>query len=378
MDILNILLIGTDSDVDPSDPSFRTDSMVIVSINRTANTVAMLSVPRDLYVYIPSLGMERINSAFQWGQAVGWKPGGGFGLLQQTILYNLGIPVHYYARVSFDGFKQIVDTLNGIDVSVDCSVSDLRFQGQYNDQKTPVYSPFTLDVGYYHMNGSLALWYARMRHQSSDFDRNRRQQQVLRAIWRAGRDQGLISKAPELWGQLTSVVDTNLKLPDVIGLIPIALNLKPADIANYYMIKGKETKHWQAPSGDVQLPDPEGFFRTINDFYTPPTTNRLGREIGLIEVVNGTPFKDWDKVAADRLAWEGFDAQAKGAAESTAKTVIYDYTGSAKPGALAIMTKALNVRSEQVIKQPDPNRTADFRVVLGGDYNSCSVPGYGQ
>ena len=376
-DIMNILLIGSDADVDPSDPDFRTDSLVIVSINRTTNSVAMLSIPRDLYVYIPSLGMQRINTAYQWGQAVKWQPGGGFGLLQQTILYNLGIPIHYYGRISFTGFKQIIDTLNGIDLSVDCTISDLRFQGQYDDKQTPVYSPYTLDPGYYHMDGSLALWYARMRHSTSDFDRNRRQQQILRAIWRTARDQGLINKAPELWSQVTSIVETNLQLGDALALVPIALSLKPGDITSYYMLKGYQLQHWRTPQGeDVQLPDPAGFFQTINDFYTPPTNNRLGRDAGVIEVVNGSPLKDMDKVAVDGLAWNGFEAQAKGAGDPTPKTVVYDYTGSAKPGTLAAILKTLNLKQNQVVSQPDPNRTVDYRIVLGGDYKSCTAPGF--
>src|SRR5260221_6393279 len=287
-DILNIALIGTGQDVTPSDPNFRTDTIVIVSINRTTNTVSMLSIPRDLYVCIPSYGMERINVAFQWGEAVGWSPGKGWGLFQAMIRYNFGIPVHYYAQVSLDGFRQIVDTVNGIDVAVDCPVTDLRFQGQYNDQKTPVYSDFTLNPGFYHMDGSLALWYARMRHSSADFDRNRRQQQVLRAILRTARDQGFITRAADLWGQLTSVVRTNMQLVDVLGLAPIALNLKSSDIASYYMIKGKETVHWATPKKeDVQLPNGALFFETIRNFYTPPSSNRLAQEAATIEILNG-------------------------------------------------------------------------------------------
>ncbi len=378
-DIMNILLIGSDKDVDPTDPSERTDTLVVVSINRTTNSVSMLSIPRDMYVCIPDFGMQRINTAFTWGQAVGFRPSGGFGALQATILYNFGIPIHYYAKLSLNAFKQIVETLKGIDVAVDCPISDLRFQGQYNDQQTPIYSPFKLDPGYYHMDGSMALWYARMRHSTSDFDRNRRQQQVLRAIWRTARDEGLISKAPELWSQVTSIVETNMQLTDALGLVPLALSLKPGDIRSFYMQKGIETMHWRTPQGDdVQVPDPKGFFRTINDFYTPPTGNRLSQDVGAIEVLNGTPNNHWDKVAAERLAWEGFETVAKGGTEPANKTVIYDFTGSAKPGVINIMLKALNLRSDRVISQPDPNRTADFRVVLGKDYNSCSVPGFDQ
>ena len=379
-DILNIILTGTDTDVDPTDPSYRTDSMIVVSINRTTNTVAMLSLPRDLYVYIPTYGMQRLNVAFNVGSAEGYQPGGGFGLLQQTILYNFGIPVNFYARVSFNGFKQIVDTLSGVDVAVDCPVTDLRFQGPTDPAYTPQpsdYKPYTLDPGFYHMNGSLALWYARMRTASSDFDRSRRQQQVLRAIWQSAHAQGLINQAPNLWGQLTQIVQTNMTLPDVLGLVPFALNLSPTSITSYYMNKGYEVEHWTTPlHEDVQLPDPKGFFTTINRFYTPPTSNRLAQTKLSIAILNGSGHADWDKVAADRLSWAGFVGQAQGATDAAAQTAVYDYTGGAQPALLAALLKALNVKPSVVVSQPDPNRTTDFKVVLGTNYNTCSAPGY--
>lgn len=376
-DILNIALLGTDADVDPTDPGFRTDSIVIVSINRTTNTVSMLSIPRDLVVCIPELGMQRINVAYQWGQSVNWKPGGGFGLFQETILYNFGIPVHYYAKISLIGFRKIVDTLNGVDLAVDCPIrNELRFQGN-NDQGTPVYTPASMEIGYYHMNGSLALWYARSRKNTSDFDRNRRQQQLLRAIWRTARDQGLIQKAPELWGQLTTIVDTDMQLADVLGLVPLALNLNPDDITTYYMVKGLETQHWSFNNEDVQIPLEPAFSNTLRNFYTPPSKNKIKQEDSTVEILNGTANADWDKVALDVLLSKGFKAQTKGKTDTSAKTIIYDYTGGAKPASLAGLLKALSARADAVVSQPDPNRTTDFRVVLGSNYNSCTAPGFG-
>jgi LCP family protein required for cell wall assembly len=377
-DIMNILLLGSDKDVDPNDPGFRTDVILIVSINRTANSVSMLSLPRDLYVCIPQLGMNRINIAYEWGEAVGWSPGGGFGLMQETILYNTGIPIHYYARVSLVGFKQIVDTVNGIDIAVDCPIRDsLRWLGNYDANNQPIYEPFSLEPGYYHMDGSFALWYARSRKGSSDFDRNRRQQQVLRAIWRTARDQGLIQKAPDLWGQLTQLVTTNLSLVDALGLAPIALNLEPRDIATYYMFKGYELAHFKTPQGeDVQVPVPEAFFETIRNFYTPPSNNRLSKENAVIEIYNGSSIEAWDKLAAEVLGYKGMPAVAMGASEANATTMIYDYTGGASPASLNLMLRAFNLRPDRVISQPDPNRTVDFKVMVGSDFNSCTAPGY--
>jgi len=122
-DLVNIALLGSDEEI-TADNTVRTDTMIIVSINRDTGTVSMMSLPRDMYVYIPSLGMNRLNVTYGWGENVGWEPGGGFGLFRQTILYNFGINVHYYAKVNITEFEQIVDLVGGVDIAVDCAIQD--------------------------------------------------------------------------------------------------------------------------------------------------------------------------------------------------------------------------------------------------------------
>ena len=95
-------------------------------------------------------------------------------------------------------------------------------------------------------------------------------------------------------------------------------------------------------------------------------------------VINGSTTKDYDKVAADHLGSEGFEVHDLGAGDPATKTVVTDLTGSAKPGVLNALTKTLNLKPNQVVSQPDPNRTADFRVILGNDYNSCTASGFGN
>ena len=120
-DLMNILLIGNDGEV-THDGTMRTDSMIVVSVNRTTGTVSLLSLPRDLYVYVPSWTMQRLNTAWGYGEAVGWTDG-GFGLMRQTLFYNLGINVHHYAMVDLTGFKALVDSVGGVRVAVDCAIS---------------------------------------------------------------------------------------------------------------------------------------------------------------------------------------------------------------------------------------------------------------
>ncbi|CAG0995700.1 partial Regulatory protein MsrR, partial [Gammaproteobacteria bacterium] len=132
-ELYNFLLLGKDSEsIDQADGVYRTDTMIIVSVNMTTQTVSMLSLPRDLLVYIPDWGMQRLNLAWGRGEAVGWTDG-GFGLLRQTILYNFGIRIHYFAMIDFSGFKQVIDTLGGVTVAVDCAIQDYKFTGEYDE-----------------------------------------------------------------------------------------------------------------------------------------------------------------------------------------------------------------------------------------------------
>jgi LCP family protein required for cell wall assembly len=379
-DLVNILLIGGDDEI-TADNITRTDTMIIVSINRTTNTVAMLSLPRDLYVYIPGWTMQRINLTYIHGEQIGWQPEGGWGLMRQTIFYNLGINVHYYALVNLSGFKEIVDTLGGVDLTVDCAIQNLPLieaPPPPESQKVESDGTYILPVGFYHMDGGSALWYARSRDNSSDFDRGRRQQQLLRAIWRRAREAGQITKLPELWSQLTGVVKTNLTFEDMVGLLPYALNLDPNLIESFTMARLYHTTPWQPPDGqNVQLPNYEPIRKLLDDFYQPPTQNQAVETGDRILVYNGTSNADLDRVAADRLGWEGFVAIASGEADNTsyADTILIDYTGETKGSNTIDIAKTLNIKPENIHSEPDPNRQTDFQVILGSNYNSCTEAG---
>ncbi len=371
-DLLNILLLG--SDIRPVSGDYRTDTIIVVSVNRTTNTVNMLSIPRDMYLYIPGYGYNRINTASFWGDLYKW-PGRGEALLAETITYNLGIRIDRYARVDFNGFKQLIDTLDGIDVPVDCPLRDYRLVNPNLDPNNLLnYQMFTLPIGLHHMDGSLALWFARSRETTSDFERNRRQQIVLRAIWQKIQRLGLLEHLPALWDRLTGIVQTNLTLPDVLGLAPVALGIDGSRMHSYFLGPA-QVKDWTTPDGaQVLLPLPAAIRHVVTLLYTPPTTNQLFAENPTLEIYNGTPNRDWDKVAASRLIWEGFvpDDLGQADADNYPRTLVYDYTGGAKPGSLRALLRALNAQAGDVIDAPDPNQTVDFKVILGASYNACT------
>jgi polyisoprenyl-teichoic acid--peptidoglycan teichoic acid transferase len=377
--LVNIMLLGVDEEI-VDDNIIRTDTMIIVSINRDTGTVSMLSLPRDLFVYIPGWSMQRLNLAYGHGEAVGWTDG-GFGLLRQTIFYNFGINVHYYALVNLSGFAQIIDTVGGIDLAVDCALEDLPLIGaELPSAVVPSAQEdyYVLPVGYYSMSGREALWYARSRHNSSDFDRGRRQQQLLRALWRAARDRGLIAQAPTLWNETIEVIDTNMPFDQMVSLLPIAAGLSPNNIDTFTLIRTYHTAPWQPPDGqNVQLPLYDTMRPLLEDFYTPPSANQTAVAAPTVLVQNGTANANWDRVAADRLGWVGFAATPNGAADNAnySDTILIDYTGQEKGSAVEQIAQALNIAPQNIRVEPRADRVADYQVIIGSTYNSCTVGG---
>jgi LCP family protein required for cell wall assembly len=295
-------------------------------------------------------------------------------LIAYTITYNLGIRIDRYAKVNFSGFKQVVDALEGIDVAVDCPLTDYRIKSpNLNPNIEANYAWWTLPIGYHHMDGSLALWYARSRYTTSDFDRSRRQQTVLRAIWRKAKTRDFTSTLPKLWEQVTKIVETNMTLVDAASLLPLAIEVDPSRVHSYFLGPG-QVKHWSTPEGaSVLVPQTQPIRDLIKLFYTPPTTNRLFAEQPTLEILNGTANKAWDKIAASRLSWEGFiPTEAGNADKAYDRTLIYDFTGNAKPSSLRTLRAVLGVGVKDVIDQPDPERKVDFKVVLGRSYKACT------
>ncbi|MCC6805516.1 MAG: LCP family protein [Anaerolineae bacterium] len=369
-DIENFLLLGSDT-TNPVNAG-RTDVMVIVSVNRSAGSVAMLSIPRDLYVYIPGHEVYRINSAYGYGEHDGT---GGFALLAETIRYNLGLEIDHYARVDFNDFRQIVDALGGIEISVDCAIQDWRLKEPDLDPAVEDnWELFTLPIGLHEMDGDLALWYARSRRTSSDFDRGRRHQALLKALWQRVVGLNLIDQLSDIYPQVLETVETDIQLGDLLDLVPLALSLDSSRIASYTFRQYTETQPWLSPEGSSVLTPQREAIRALElKMIQPPTANQLVREHARVEVINGTGLRSMARVAADRLAREGFVATIGSDAPAyQPRTMIHDYTGRGKGSSLSALAAVLRVPEADIVSEPDPNRTVDFRVVLGGSYASCT------
>jgi LCP family protein required for cell wall assembly len=350
--------------------SQQTDVIIVVAINRATKQVSMLSIPRDLWVYIPSYGWSRINTAHRRGFAMGY-PGGGPGLLSRTIEIHFGIPIDHWARFDLEGFARVVDALGGVEMTVACPIN-LRYlppRSGSKDQEEQILEP-----GVYHMDGATALRYIRTRRGSSDFARAYRQHQFLKAMWDQTKSPDIIPKIPELWSALSDSFKTDLSLGDVLSLAPVALDLEPQRIRSRY-IGSTHTIGWTTAEGwQVLLPNYEKIQQVVASLYAPPyaSDDQASQEGSRIQVRNGTYRHQLAKVAADQLRWHGLKVVDTGLADSPdyARTRIVVFND--KPKTIELLARELGVKPAEIIHQPDPSQPADIMVILGEDYDPCS------
>ncbi len=371
--VTNILLIGSDR---RQGTSFRTDTLILVSIQPGGRGAALLSIPRDLFVYLPGFSMQRINSAYTNGEQHGY-PGGGPALLADTILYNLGIPVHYQARIEMDGFRQVIDTLGGIDVRVTCPYTDWRLKSpDLPPEDEANWELFATSAGVVHMDGDYALWYARARAHSSDFDRARRQQEVLRASYRQALRLELITHVPELYLDLTSMVSTDIPLPVLVELAAMAPRLSPAEIRSRFLGRDQVTG-WRVPVNGAQvlLPNAEAIRLLLEDaFRFDPADALIPQSFTTVEIIGEAANPDMAWLAAERLEYYGFRTHVGQAIDAPGgQTHLIDFglaTAETRDELLAV----LGLPAAAVELQSDPASPFPFRLVVGTAYDPCFDP----
>jgi LCP family protein required for cell wall assembly len=235
--VVNIILLG--SDQRPNEGGHRTDTMMVVSLNPSAGTATLFSIPRDLYVYIPGWRVDRINVA---------DVEGGPEMVAQTILYNFGIRIDYWARVNFYGFVTAIDTLGGIEVQITGFLND-----NCNHTEYTYYAGTTR-----YMDGTTALCYVRNRLVTGDIDRLRRQQEVIRAIFDRVVSLDGLSRLPDLYAQFSNIVETNMGLENMLPLVPLATTVAGDPSAvHQYAIDASMASLWRVPysGASVLLPD---------------------------------------------------------------------------------------------------------------------------
>ncbi len=197
-----------------------TDTLMIASVDNTSKTVSMISVPRDLYVE-STMGGMRINRLYEQAKIKWNDPDEALDLLKKTLENILAVEIPYSIKIDFEAFEKIIDELGGVEINVEQDIAD----PDYPDANYG-YDPFYLSQGLQHLDGKTALKYVRSRKSSSDFDRSKRQQQLLVAIKEKVTDKSILTRKSflkKMYYSLTDHIETNMSISEMLSLAEFAI-----------------------------------------------------------------------------------------------------------------------------------------------------------
>lgn len=249
-------LLGSDTE-----PPFtgRVQAIHLLFIHPRFSKASLVSIPSNLYVYIPGYGMQRLNTAYALG---------GIETMLDTLSYNFGIEVDRFVLAHPGDFQWLVDDLDSIDVTIFYPIA-----GECGG----------IRAGLVRMDGALALCYASYLDDMDEVDRMQRQQQLLRVIFKKFTHESYLTKLPLLYASYEGWVKTDISLTELMDLVPLSLRLADPDRIGYYMIGWDAVTFWQIPDhsqAQVLLPKQEVVYATlqqaIDDIMQPaPLTNQV-------------------------------------------------------------------------------------------------------
>ena len=356
---LNVLLLGVDRrDGEDGSPE-NTDTMIVLSLDPLNRTASMLSIPRDTLVTIPGHGQSKINAAYAYG---------GPELAQRSVEQVLGIRLNSYALVDFNAFVRIVDSVGGVLVDVKRPIRDEAYPtADFGIRRLNIFGGPQL------MHGEVALEYARSRHDSNDFSRSRRQQQVLAAIRaQLGRD-GMLARVPTLMGDVGTLVQTNFDPGNVLSLAGLGGGIDGTAIRSEVLLPcGGDSPHCELreqndSGGYFLIPEPAKVKDLVAQLFYDPKVRQEGARV---EVRAAGARAGVAQDAADRL-----EARAFGILRVT--------SGTAARSAILIRNGAKRYTAEQLGGQlggipvqdapTGESGGADIVVVIGTDFRGFAT-----
>jgi polyisoprenyl-teichoic acid--peptidoglycan teichoic acid transferase len=380
-DPVTVLILGIDQRGQEED-FWRSDTMMLATLDPVTKRAGVLSIPRDLWVPIPGYTENRIDTAHFLGDAYK-HPGGGPALAVETVEYNLGIDkIDYYVRVNFEAFVDMVDLIGGIEVYVEETIDDPKYPGPNYD-----YDPLYIEAGWHHFYGEMALKYARVRRTfGGDFDRARRQQQVIEAILTRVIDAKMLpqlaSRAPEIWQVVERSVklDPNLRLDQIIALAHLATQVDLENDLRFRVIDERCTLDALTPDNAQVLIPLRDKIRDVRDevFWLKAEANHfhtLEEEGATIAVLNGSGQSGVAFATAEYLTANGIAISEYSNADRQYDTSLVILNRDMPMTALQLLSM-LRLPQSAVVNGANPTAKHDIVVILGADYveEASSVP----
>jgi LCP family protein required for cell wall assembly len=384
VDRITILALGLDSrdwEAQPNKNVARSDTMLVLTMDPIAKTAAMLSIPRDLYVDIPGYGFDKINRAYFLAEK-DRLPGGGPALAMKTVERLIGVPIDHFAVVDFPSFTTFVDTIGGIDVYIPFDNMIIDPVGDEDVKQ--------LHFGWNHLTGSEALAFARTRStEEGDVDRASRTQQVIIAIrdkiLSANMIPTLLTKAPDLFNQISGGIKTDLTLEQIIQLAMVAKDIDRPNMRQAVIDKSCWQSIESINSEDYLIPNLEAIRELrvslfssagILGYATPPgdlATLAL-RENAKIEIVNGTYTSGFAGATRDFLIRKGFpeanlsvrDAREDELLFYPLTTLVTDYTG--RPFTMRLLYEEMGLKPVNIKSDIRFDSAVDVQIFLKYDW----------
>ena len=395
---INILLLGIGGK--GHDGAELTDTMMVMSLDTASKKVALLSIPRDLAVPIESSGWRKINSVNALSEQK--QPGSGGTAASQATSVVLDAPIDYYVKVDFDGFKQLIDQLGGVNVCVDNTFDDYTYPAD-GQEDNPVYNAryehLHFDAGCQKMDGTTALKYARSRHsigpEGTDFARARRQQKIIEAV-----KERLLSKdtifnpalVAQMVSNLTSHIDTNMKIWEMVKMWTLVKDIKRDDISTKVLSNAPDglLMDTVGESGAYLLMPRTGNFSEVrylfkNIFSVPATAETVVKADNVkIQIMNGTWINGLATKTSIDLEKLGFKivGLANSSRQDFETSVIYDLTFGQKEEALKLLKEKTGANvsfnmpdwlKEDLAKYITANKSdhPELVLILGTDANKA-------
>ena len=311
---LNVLVLGIDTR--DSDPATRnTDTMLVVSIDPLNRSASMLSIPRDVYIDKPGTFQGKINGAFSFG---------GPQLVRKLVDDLLGVPIHSYALINFEAFNKIIDGVGGVIVDAKRPVRD-----EYYPTADFGVERINIRTGPQLMHGDTALKYARSRHDTNDYSRARRQQEVIGALRARLAQPEALRTLPTLIDSVGTTIETDFDPANVPPLARTGTGIDSSAIASDVLYPcGGDYPHCElrvnAQSGFFLFPDRA----KVRDFaaqlfYDP----KIRQEGARVEIVNAGAGAAAAKDVADRLAQRAYGITTVANGASAKSAVVLRNTG---------------------------------------------------
>ena len=197
--VAQIMVMGVDPRTDEPDEG-RSDTLMVVSVDRDKESAAILSLPRDMRVAIEGQGYDKINHAYAYG---------GEKLTKRTVEKLLGVKLDYYVKVDIRAFRRMIDAVGGVDLDVE---KRMYYEDPWDDNGGLV---IDLYPGMQHLDGERAMEYVRFRDEEGDVGRIRRQQKFILALLKQVVSPQIVTHLPELTKELSGLLETNMSLSEL-------------------------------------------------------------------------------------------------------------------------------------------------------------------